>query len=143
MGGNEEVLPRKVLPRFRLSSSLISLVKVFLLNPKNQEVKVCDICATQGHPTDSCPSFHEEHVNALNFQGHQQKRYGPHSNTYNPGWRDHPNLRYGNPQQQSFPNQQSQSSNSNMSTEDMFRTLATSNHHATKRGSISRDDNKI
>ena len=25
----------------------------------------------------------------------QQQQYNPYSNTYNPGWRDHPNLRYG------------------------------------------------
>ncbi|CAH9103157.1 unnamed protein product [Cuscuta europaea] len=104
-------------------ASLTSLVKDFLLNPKNQELKVCGICATQGHPTDSCPSLHEEQVNALNFQGHQQKRYDPHSNTYNPGWRDHPNLRYGNPQKQPS---QGQTSSSNMSTEDMIRELTMS-----------------
>ncbi|CAH9079810.1 unnamed protein product [Cuscuta epithymum] len=113
-------------------AGLTSLVKDFLLNPRNQEVKVCGICTQQGHPTDSCPTLQEEQVNALGFQTQQQKRYDPHSNTYNPGWRDHPNLRYGNPQpqqnqsfQQSFPNHQGQSSNSNMSTEDMIRALAT------------------
>ncbi|CAH9118492.1 unnamed protein product [Cuscuta europaea] len=104
-------------------ASLTSLVKDFLLKPKNQEVKVCGICATQGHSTDSCPSLHEEQVNALNFQGHQQKRYDRHSNTYNPGWRDHPNLRYENPQQQP---PQGQTSSSNMSTEDMIRALTMS-----------------
>jgi hypothetical protein len=25
-----------------------------------------------------------------------QHKYDPYSNTYNPGWRDHPNLRYRN-----------------------------------------------
>ncbi|CAH9132758.1 unnamed protein product [Cuscuta epithymum] len=113
-------------------AGLTSLVKDFLLNPRTQEVKVCGICTQQGHPTDSCPNLQEEQINALGFQSHQQKRYDPHSNTYNLGWRDHPNLRYGNPQtqhnqpfQQSFPNHQGQTSSSNMSTEDMIRALAT------------------
>ena len=25
----------------------------------------------------------------------QQQQYNPYSNTYNPGWRDHMNLKYG------------------------------------------------
>ena len=29
-----------------------------------------------------------------------QRKYDPFSHTYNPGWRDHPNLRYGNQPQQ-------------------------------------------
>ncbi|CAH9107476.1 unnamed protein product [Cuscuta europaea] len=109
-------------------ADLTSLVKDFLLNPKHQEVKVCGICSTQGHPTDSCPTLQEENseqVNALGFQG--QKRYDPHSNSYNPGWRDNPNLRYGNPKNQplqpTFPNHQGQTSSSSMSTEDMIRAL--------------------
>ncbi|CAH9119078.1 unnamed protein product [Cuscuta europaea] len=101
-------------------ASLTSLVKELLLKPNTQEVKACGICTTTGHPTDSCPSLQEEQVNALGFQGHQQKRYDPFSNSYNPGLRDHPNLRYGNPQQSNS------SSQSGMSTDDMIRTLTSS-----------------
>ncbi|CAH9146939.1 unnamed protein product [Cuscuta epithymum] len=112
-------------------AGLTSLVKDFLLKSKTQEVKVCGICTQQGHPTDSCPTLQEndtEQVNALGFQGHQQRRYDPFSNSYNPGLRDHPNLRYGNSQQSkpssqpSFDNQGS-NSQSNMSTDEMIRAL--------------------
>ncbi|CAH9126488.1 unnamed protein product [Cuscuta epithymum] len=110
---------------------LTSLVKDFLLKPKTQEVKVCGICSTQGHPTNSCPSIQEENfeqVNALGFQGHQQRRYDPFTNSYNHGLRDHPNMRYGNPQQSnpsSQPPFNNQGSNSqpNMSTDEMIRAL--------------------
>jgi hypothetical protein len=34
------------------------------------------------------------------FYGQLQRKYDPFSHTYNPGWRDHPNLRYGNQPQQ-------------------------------------------
>jgi hypothetical protein len=34
------------------------------------------------------------------FNGQPQCKYDPFSNTCNPEWRDHPNLRYGNPPQQ-------------------------------------------
>nr|XP_027086630.1 uncharacterized protein LOC113708366 [Coffea arabica] len=64
-----------------------------------------------------------------------RRQYDPYSNTYNPGWRDHPNLSYGNRQQGSFPNRppgfhqpwqpksQSSSSNSGSSLEDLIKSL--------------------
>ncbi|KAL0294593.1 UNVERIFIED_CONTAM: hypothetical protein Sangu_3214700 [Sesamum angustifolium] len=45
-----------------------------------------------------CPTLQEtptEHADAVGFSGQQQRRYDPFSNTYNPGWKDHPNLSYG------------------------------------------------
>jgi len=52
-----------------------------------------------------CPTMQEayiEQVNVVNgaFNGQPQRKYDPFSNTYNLGWRDHPNLRYGNSPQQ-------------------------------------------
>jgi hypothetical protein len=43
-----------------------------------------------------------EQVHAVDgaFNGQSQRKYDPFSNTYNPAWRDHPNLCYGNPPQQ-------------------------------------------
>jgi hypothetical protein len=62
--------------------------------------QVCNICAVSGHQTDFCPTLQEtvEQVNVVGgFQkGQQQRNYNPYSNTYNPGWRDHPNFSYGN-----------------------------------------------
>ncbi|XP_073121401.1 uncharacterized protein [Henckelia pumila] len=67
-----------------------------------QNMKVCGICTARGHATDMCPTLQEgsaEQVNAARgFPGSPQRKYDPYSNTYNPGWMDHPNLRYGNPQ---------------------------------------------
>ncbi|XP_052198268.1 uncharacterized protein LOC127805554 [Diospyros lotus] len=37
-----------------------------------------------------------------------QQRYDPYAATYNPGWRDHPNLRYGGSSNQPFQPQQQQ-----------------------------------
>jgi len=67
-----------------------------------QQVKVCSICSLQGHTSDMCPTMQEEyieHVHAVDggFNGQSQHKYDPFSNTYNLGWRDHPNLCYGNP----------------------------------------------
>ncbi|KAL0435064.1 UNVERIFIED_CONTAM: hypothetical protein Sradi_0214300 [Sesamum radiatum] len=60
---------------------------------QRQEVTVCGICLNPGHPTDACPSLQEGTMPNANvvggFPGQSQRRYDPHSNFYNLGWRDH------------------------------------------------------
>ena len=65
--------------------------------------KVCGICLQPNHNTDECPTLQDDEAvqqaNAIgNYQSQPQKKYDPYSNTYNPGWRDHPNLSYGSKQ---------------------------------------------
>ncbi|XP_027158126.1 uncharacterized protein LOC113759750 [Coffea eugenioides] len=67
-----------------------------------------------------------------------RRQYNPYSNTYNSGWRDHPNFNYGNRPQNSFSNRppgfqqpwqpkpQPSPSNSGGSLEDIVKSLATS-----------------
>ena len=66
-----------------------------------QTAKACGICSVVGHPTDMCPTLQEEPIEQVNaaggFPGQPQRKYDPYSSMYNPGWRDHPNLSYGNP----------------------------------------------
>ncbi|CAN6687713.1 unnamed protein product [Malus baccata var. baccata] len=63
----------------------------------------CSICNMITHDFMSCPhkevspDFTAEQVNA--FNNFQRPRYDPYSNFYNPGWRDHPNLRWDKEQQ--------------------------------------------
>jgi len=69
-----------------------------------QQVKVCSICSLQGHASNMCPTMQEDYIEQAHaidgaFNGQPQRKYDPFSNTYNPGWRDHPNLRYCNPSQ--------------------------------------------
>ena len=69
-----------------------------------QQVKVCSICSLQGHTSDMCPTMQEDYIEQAHaidgaFNGQPQRKYDPFSNTYNPRWRDHPNLRYDNPSQ--------------------------------------------
>ncbi|CAN6547907.1 unnamed protein product [Malus baccata var. baccata] len=58
----------------------------------------CSNCNMITHDFMSCPHkevspyFTAEQVNA--FNNFQRPRYDPYSNFYNPGWRDHPNLRW-------------------------------------------------
>ncbi|XP_073265902.1 uncharacterized protein [Populus alba] len=57
---------------------------------------VCQICETNEHATNDCPtlpSFKEclhEQAHALN--SFQRPNHNPYSQTYNPGWRNHPNF---------------------------------------------------
>ncbi|KAL4284201.1 hypothetical protein GQ457_16G015360 [Hibiscus cannabinus] len=75
-----------------------------LVEGKNIPTKVCGICTMSDHLTDCCPilqNLTNETMNVVgNFSGPPQRPYNAHSNTYNPGWRDHPNLNYAqNPRQ--------------------------------------------
>ncbi|CAN6583797.1 unnamed protein product [Malus baccata var. baccata] len=71
--------------------------------PKIQNVSACGVCSMQGHPTDTCPQLIEnggwETLNAVGFGQQYQQRNDPFSNTYNPGWRDHSNFKWREPQQ--------------------------------------------
>ncbi|KAI5335268.1 hypothetical protein L3X38_025401 [Prunus dulcis] len=72
-----------------------------MLNMVPKIAEVCAICNILGHPTYQCsaseayPEFVQEQVNLMNSYN-QRPRNDPFSNTYNPGWRDHPNLSWKN-----------------------------------------------
>ncbi|KAM2811114.1 hypothetical protein COP1_043811 [Malus domestica] len=70
---------------------------------KIQGPMVCGVCSIQGHASEKCPQLIEnggwESANAIGFQSQNQPRHDPYSNTYNAGWRDHPNFKWREPQQ--------------------------------------------
>ncbi|KAM1695946.1 hypothetical protein ACFXTN_027529 [Malus domestica] len=70
---------------------------------KMQGPIVCGVCSIQGHASEKCPQLIEnggwESAHAIGFQGQNQPRNDPYSNTYNPGLRDHPNFKWREPQQ--------------------------------------------
>ncbi|XP_071909545.1 uncharacterized protein [Coffea arabica] len=120
-------------------SELTSFVRQLAMGNMHQ-AKACGICTNVGHPTDSCPILQEDGAEQVNMAGGVlalQIPYDPYSNTYNPGWRDHPNFSYGNRPQNAFPNrpprfqqpwqQKSQPSfsNSRSSLEEIVKSLAT------------------
>ncbi|KAH9679689.1 hypothetical protein KPL71_026230 [Citrus sinensis] len=114
---------------------LTSLVEKFVVG-NVQQVKTCGICYNMGHLIDMCPTLQEEPVEQANavggFPGMPQRRYDPYAQTYNPGWKDHPNFSYGVrpsgfPQQ--YPPRQPASpqlnSKSGISLEEIVKSLAT------------------
>ncbi|XP_068649027.1 uncharacterized protein [Aristolochia californica] len=100
-------LPSKNVNEVNISSlkqkiaSLTSLVRQMAVG-NMQTVKACGICSQVGHPTDMRPTLQEKPTDQVNvasgFPGKPQRKYDLYSNMYNMGWRDHPNLSYGNPQ---------------------------------------------
>ncbi|KAM0990793.1 hypothetical protein ACFX2C_009261 [Malus domestica] len=71
--------------------------------PKEQSVAAYGVCSMNGHLTDKCPQLIKnggwESANAVGFGSQNQPRKDPFSNTYNLGWRDHPNFKWREPQQ--------------------------------------------
>ena len=84
-------------------ANLTTLLSQVVEGPKVQSVAACGVCSMQGHVTDKCPQLIEnggwESLNAVGFGNQYQPRNDPFSNTYNPGWRDHPNFKWREPQQ--------------------------------------------
>ncbi|KAM2910320.1 hypothetical protein FF1_003197 [Malus domestica] len=70
---------------------------------KVKTVASCGVCSMQNHHTDKCPQLIEnggwETLNAVGYGNQYQSRGDPFPNTYNPGWRDHPNFNWRDPQQ--------------------------------------------
>ncbi|KAM1074448.1 hypothetical protein ACFX2B_019196 [Malus domestica] len=84
-------------------ANLTSIVSQMAEGMRMQGPMVCGVCSIQGHASEKCPQLIEnggwESANAIGFQGQNQPRNNPYSNTYNPGWRDHPNFKLREAQQ--------------------------------------------
>ena len=84
-------------------ANLTMLVSQVVEGSKMQGAAICGVCSMQGHLNDQCPQLIEnggwENAHAMRYQSQNQPRNDPYSNTYNPGWRDHPNFKWREPQQ--------------------------------------------
>ena len=60
----------------------------------------CQICGIEGHSPQDCPYFiaSETQVAEVNYTQNQ----GPFSQSYNPSWKNHPNLSCKNANRQNF-----------------------------------------
>ncbi|XP_024200330.1 uncharacterized protein LOC112203629 [Rosa chinensis] len=72
-----------------------------LLNKAARET--CASCSSIAHTTEACPEnfFQDEQVNMVN--NYRRPVNDPFSNTYNPGWRQHPNFSNSNNNQVQMP----------------------------------------
>lgn len=80
------------LESFPIASSASTSVDV--VNPTPHAGPLCEVCRVNGHSIGDCHMIlvggtNRDIVNYVNNQ-----RETPYSNTYKPGWRDHPNFSY-------------------------------------------------
>lgn len=62
----------------------------------HQQVKACGLCSMIGHSSDICLQVQQGVILEVNtIDGFYAKKYDPYSNTYNSGWRDDPNFKWG------------------------------------------------
>jgi hypothetical protein len=62
--------------------------------------QVCALCSQFDHTTDRCPLYSSADQEQANYVGQNNypPKNNPYSNTYNPGWRNHPNFSWSNNQ---------------------------------------------
>ena len=93
-------------------------VMVRTLADSKKTATLCGICASTDHPTEACstlketgtldleqPQAYAANIYGNNRQHQQQYNHDLSTNRYNPGWKEHPNLKWGN-QQPQHQNQQ-------------------------------------
>ncbi|KAH9669232.1 hypothetical protein KPL70_021706 [Citrus sinensis] len=139
-GGSGGVLVNKTPTQVReLISNMVANVQQFgsRQDPTSRKmVKTCGICSNMGHSTDMCRTLQEEPTEQANavrgFLGMPQRRYDLYAQTYNPGWKDHPNFSYGVrpsgfPQQYPLrqPAPPQSNSKSGISLEEIVKSLVT------------------
>ncbi|KAI5328130.1 hypothetical protein L3X38_027526 [Prunus dulcis] len=114
------------------------------LNSRDPLKEVCSICETHDHPTISCPfgaaypEFVQEQAKLVNSYNRGPIN-DPYSQSYNPGWRNHPNFSWRNTQNQANPPSLQRPQQSS-SLEDIVKQMAInqSNFQQTTQAAISK-----
>ncbi|CAL9021126.1 unnamed protein product [Prunus brigantina] len=114
------------------------------LSSRNPSKEVCSICETHDHPTISCPlgaaypEFVQEQAKLVNSYNRGPIN-DPYSQSYNPGWRNHPNFSWRNTQNQANPPSLQRPQQSS-SLEDIVKQMAInqSNFQQTTQAALSK-----
>ncbi|CAL2238230.1 unnamed protein product [Prunus armeniaca] len=114
------------------------------LNSRNPSKEMCSICETHDHPTISCPlgaaypEFVQEQAKLVNSYNRGPIN-DPYSQSYNPGWRNHPNFSWRSTQNQANPPSLQRPQQSS-SLEDIVKQMAInqSNFQQTTQAAISK-----
>ncbi|KAG9458442.1 hypothetical protein H6P81_002950 [Aristolochia fimbriata] len=91
-----------------LQAQVESLTKqLSKLHTPSLVAQICDMCGG-GHPNHECQAGNIQAVSSLdqaNYVSNFRRSNDPYNNTYNPGWRNHPNFSWNNYNQQSSTQQ--------------------------------------
>ncbi|XP_050897500.1 uncharacterized protein LOC127104362 [Lathyrus oleraceus] len=112
LGDKTPVAAKALIENMSLNSQQFTTINNSMVQTKvskPQTTKLCGICTSIEHPTETCPILQDDSVTQLpqacaaNFfnQSNNQRGYNIpdlSTNKYHPNWRNHPNLRYGNQQ---------------------------------------------
>ncbi|XP_021714644.1 uncharacterized protein LOC110682597 [Chenopodium quinoa] len=89
--------------------ALTSKFDKFQAGTSNTPQELCQLCHVQGHVAPDCPQISQnaeemsiDQANAF-YSSNPKRPYDPYSNTYNEGWKHHPNFSYKNSQAQQNP----------------------------------------
>ncbi|XP_038711641.1 uncharacterized protein LOC120005855 [Tripterygium wilfordii] len=110
-------------PRSQVDAIASKLDMLLAMNGHTIQQEICAICHVPGHATITCPQgvdfpeFVQEQASMMNSYN-RNPRFDPYSNSYNPGFRAHPNFSWKNTQNQANP--------PTTTLEDMVRQLAIS-----------------
>src|SRR3954467_13610408 len=77
--------------------------------------EACQICSSPTHQANTCPSL-QNYREPVQEQANVAYNYGRTGETYNPGWRNHPNLSWGGQQ-----NQQNQQQSNNYGAPNAYK----------------------
>ncbi|XP_038695435.1 uncharacterized protein LOC119992714 [Tripterygium wilfordii] len=108
-------------PRSQVDAIASKLDMLLAMNGHTIPQELCALCHVPGHATVTCPQgvdfpeFVQEQANMMNSYN-RNPRFDPYSNSYNPGFRAHPNFSWKNTQNQANP--------PTTTLEDMVRQLA-------------------
>ncbi|MED6112234.1 hypothetical protein PIB30_059813 [Stylosanthes scabra] len=92
-----------------------------------EQVNNCDLCGFQGHSSESCVAILEQQsTEQVNYMGNGPRHpdFDPHSKTYNPGWRHHPNFGWGGQGNQSNQGQRQYHNNFQKQPSPLVQPLA-------------------
>src|SRR5262249_37856648 len=72
------------------------------------QVMICELCGVNGHKSVECQAGNPfaQSIEQVDYVGNFNRpppQNNPYSNTYNPGWRNHPNFSWSNQQNQRPP----------------------------------------
>jgi homoserine trans-succinylase len=81
---------------------LVKVMTTYNISPIQQiaQVEVCAICSHSYYTTETCHMSSFTNQDKLNYVGQNNypPKNNPYSNTYNAGWRNHPNFLWSNNQ---------------------------------------------
>ncbi|XP_023886157.1 uncharacterized protein LOC111998291 [Quercus suber] len=125
----ERAMPRKTAGVLELDSitSLAAQMATLSQQLGNHSSANCQV----GNP------FAQLSYGQANYMSNFQHQNNPYSNTYNPGWRNHPNVSWSNNQGQAKPPQQFPQQEKKLTLEDMFMQYIQKTNMAIQNNSAS------